>query len=136
MCIRDRLIRQLFGFNKIKDNTLLAQELRAFGKKFKDIKSVEEKLIQDDVNNKVEEPTPPITTVINEQESTAAELSQQADDTMGLDVDISDMFSSIDITGDNLSVPNMAAIRTGLTAAERTEFDRSLAAGETKIYCL
>lgn len=130
------LIRQLFGFNKIKDNTLLAQELRAFGKKFKDIKSVEEKLIQDDVNNKVEESTPPITTVINEQESTAAELSQQADDTMGLDVDISDMFSSIDITGDNLSVPNMAAIRTGLTAAERTEFDRSLAAGETKIYCL
>lgn len=130
------LIRQLFGFNKIKDNTLLAQELRAFGKKFKDIKSVEEKLIQDDVNNKVEEPTPPITTIINEQESTAAELSQQADDTMGLDVDISDMFSSIDITGDNLSVPNMAAIRTGLTAAERTEFDRSLAAGETKIYCL
>ena len=130
------LIRQLFGFNKIKDNTLLAQELRAFGKKFKDIKSIEEKLIQDDVNNKVEEPTPPITTVINEQESTAAELSQQADDTMGLDVDISDMFSSIDITGDNLSVPNMAAIRTGLTAAERTEFDRSLAAGETKIYCL
>lgn len=130
------LIRQLFGFNKIKDNTLLAQELRAFGKKFKDIKSVEEKLIQDDVNNKVEEPTPPITTVINEQESTAAELSQQADDTMGLDVDISDMFSSIDITGDNLTVPNMASIRTGLTAAERTEFDRSLAAGETKIYCL
>lgn len=130
------LIRQLFGFNKIKDNTLLAQELRAFGKKFKDIKSVEEKLIQDDVNNKVEESTPPITTVINEQESTAAELSQQADDTMGLDVDISDMFSSIDITGDNLTVPNMAAIRTGLTAAERTEFDRSLAAGETKIYCL
>lgn len=130
------LIRQLFGFNKIKDNTLLAQELRAFGKKFKDIKSVEEKLIQDDVNNKVEEPTPPITTIINEQESTAAELSQQADDTMGLDVDISDMFSSIDITGDNLIVPNMAAIRTGLTAAERTEFDRSLAAGETKIYCL
>lgn len=130
------LIRQLFGFNKIKDNTLLAQELRAFGKKFKDIKSVEEKLIQDNVNNKVEEPTPPITTVINEQESTAAELSQQADDTMGLDVDISDMFSSIDITGDNLSVPNMAAIRVGLTAAERTEFDRSLAAGETKIYCL
>lgn len=130
------LIRQLFGFNKIKDNTLLAQELRAFGKKFKDIKSVEEKLIQDDVNNKVEEPTPPITTVINEQESTAAELSQQADNTMGLDVDISDMFSSIDITGDNLSVPNMASIRTGLTAAERTEFDRSLAAGETKIYCL
>lgn len=130
------LIRQLFGFNKIKDNTLLAQELRAFGKKFKDIKSVEEKLIQDDVNNKVEEPTPPITTVINEQESTAAELSQQADDTMGLDVDISDMFSSIDITGDNLSVPNMASIRAGLTAAERTEFDRSLAAGETKIYCL
>jgi hypothetical protein len=130
------LIRQLFGFNKIKDNTLLAQELRAFGKKFKDIKSVEEKLIQDDVNNKVEEPTPPITTIINEQESTAAELSQQADDTMGLDVDISDMFSSIDITGDNLSVPNMAAIRTGLTAAERTEFDRSLAAGETKIYCI
>lgn len=130
------LIRQLFGFNKIKDNTLLAQELRAFGKKFKDIKSVEEKLIQDNVNNKVEEPTPPITTVINEQESTAAELSQQADDTMGLDVDISDMFSSIDITGDNLSVPNMASIRTGLTAAERTEFDRSLAAGETKIYCL
>ena len=55
---------------------------------------------------------------------------------MGLDVDISDMFSSIDITGDNLSVPNMASIRTGLTAAERTEFDRSLAAGETKIYCL
>lgn len=130
------LIRQLFGFNKIKDNTLLAQELRAFGKKFKDIKSVEEKFIQDDVNNKVEESTPPITTIINEQESTAAELSQQADDTMGLDVDISDMFSSIDITGDNLSVPNMAAIRTGLTAAERTEFDRSLAAGETKIYCL
>lgn len=130
------LIRQLFGFNKIKDNTLLAQELRAFGKKFKDIKSVEEKLIQDDVNNKIEEPTPPITTIINEQESTAAELSQQADDTMGLDVDISDMFSSIDITGDNLSVPNMASIRTGLTAAERTEFDRSLAAGETKIYCL
>lgn len=130
------LIRQLFGFNKIKDNTLLAQELRAFGKKFKDIKSVEEKLIQDDVNNKVEESTPPITTVINEQESTAAELSQQADDTMGLDVDISDMFSSIDITGDNLTVPNMAAIRTGLTAAERTEFDLSLAAGETKIYCL
>lgn len=130
------LIRQLFGFNKIKDNTLLAQELRAFGKKFKDIKSVEEKLIQDDVNNKVEEPTPPITTIINEQESTAAELSQQADDTMGLDVDISDMFSSIDITGDNLTVPNMASIRTGLTAAERTEFDRSLAAGETKIYCL
>ena len=130
------LIRQLFGFNKIKDNTLLAQELRAFGKKFKDIKSVEEKLIQDNVNNKVEEPTPPITTIINEQESTAAELSQQADDTMGLDVDISDMFSSIDITGDNLSVPNMASIRTGLTAAERTEFDRSLAAGETKIYCL
>lgn len=130
------LIRQLFGFNKIKDNTLLAQELRAFGKKFKDIKSVEEKLIQDNVNNKVEEPTPPITTVINEQESTAAELSQQADDTMGLDVDISDMFSSIDITGDNLTVPNMAAIRTGLTTAERTEFDRSLAAGETKIYCL
>lgn len=130
------LIRQLFGFNKIKDNTLLAQELRAFGKKFKDIKSVEEKLIQDDVNNKVEESTPPITTVINEQESTAAELSQQADDTMGLDVDISDMFSSIDITGDNLTVPNMAAIRTGLTTAERTEFDRSLAAGETKIYCL
>lgn len=130
------LIRQLFGFNKIKDNTLLAQELRAFGKKFKDIKSVEEKLIQDDVNNKVEEPTPPITTVINEQESTAAELSQQADDTMGLDVDISDMFSSIDITGDNLTVPNMASIRAGLTAAERTEFDRSLAAGETKIYCL
>ena len=130
------LIRQLFGFNKIKDNTLLAQELRAFGKKFKDIKSIEEKLIQDDVNNKVEEPTPPITTVINEQESTAAELSQQADDTMGLDVDISDMFSSIDITGDNLTVPNMAAIRVGLTAAERTEFDRSLAAGETKIYCL
>lgn len=130
------LIRQLFGFNKIKDNTLLAQELRAFGKKFKDIKSVEEKLIQDDVNNKVEELTPPITTIINEQESTAAELSQQADDTMGLDVDISDMFSSIDITGDNLSVPNMAAIRTGLTTAERTEFDRSLAAGETKIYCL
>lgn len=130
------LIRQLFGFNKIKDNTLLAQELRAFGKKFKDIKSVEEKLIQDDVNNKVEEPTPPITTIINEQESTAAELSQQADDTMGLDVDISDMFSSIDITGDNLTVPNMAAIRTGLTTAERTEFDRSLAAGETKIYCL
>lgn len=130
------LIRQLFGFNKIKDNTLLAQELRAFGKKFKDIKSVEEKLIQDDVNNKVEESTPPITTIINEQESTAAELSQQADDTMGLDVDISDMFSSIDITGDNLSVPNMASIRTGLTAAERTEFDRSLAAGETKIYCL
>lgn len=130
------LIRQLFGFNKIKDNTLLAQELRAFGKKFKDIKSVEEKLIQDDVNNKVEEPIPPITTIINEQESTGAELSQQADDTMGLDVDISDMFSSIDITGDNLSVPNMASIRTGLTAAERTEFDRSLAAGETKIYCL
>lgn len=130
------LIRQLFGFNKIKDNTLLAQELRAFGNKFKDIKSVEEKLIQDDVNNKVEEPTPPITTVINEQESTAAELSQQADDTMGLDVDISDMFSSIDITGDNLTVPNMASIRAGLTAAERTEFDRSLAAGETKIYCL
>lgn len=130
------LIRQLFGFNKIKDNTLLAQELRAFGKKFKDIKSVEEKLIQDDVNNNKVEPTPPITTVINEQESTAAELSQQADDTMGLDVDISDMFSSIDITGDNLSVPNMASIRTGLTAAERTEFDRSLAAGETKIYCL
>ena len=54
---------------------------------------------------------------------------------MGLDVDISDMFSSIDITGDNLSVPNMASIRTGLTAAERTEFDRSLAAGETQIYC-
>lgn len=130
------LIRQLFGFNKIKDNTLLAQELRAFGKRFKDIKSVKEKLIQDDVNNKVEESTPPITTIINEQESTAAELSQQADDTMGLDVDISDMFSSIDITGDNLSVPNMASIRTGLTAAERTEFDRSLAAGETKIYCL
>ena len=129
------LIRQLFGFNKIKDNTLLAQELRAFGKKFKDIQSVEEKLIQDNVDKQVEEPAPPISTVINEEVTTAAEASQQADDTMGLDVDISDMFSSIDIAGEDIIVPNMASVRAGLSMAERTEFDRSLAAGETQIYC-
>lgn len=129
------LIRELFGFNKIKDNTLLAQELRAFGKKFKDIKSVEEKLIQDNVDKQVEEPTPQITTIIDEQNVTAAEASQQADDTMGLDVDISDMFSSIDIAGEDIIVPNMASVRAGLSMAERTEFDYSLAAGETQIYC-
>ena len=129
------LIRELFGFNKIKDNTLLAQELRAFGKKFKDIQSVEEKLIQDNVDKQVEEPAPPISTVINEEVTTAAEASQQADDTMGLDVDISDMFSSIDIAGEDIIVPNMASIRAGLSMAERTEFDSSLAAGETQIYC-
>lgn len=54
---------------------------------------------------------------------------------MGLDVDISDMFSSIDITGEDIIVPNMASIRAGLSMAERTEFDHSLAAGETQIYC-
>ena len=129
------LIRQLFGFNKIKDNTLLAQELRAFGKKFKDIQSVEEKLVQDNADKQVEEPTPPISTIINEEVTTAAEASQQADDTMGLDVDISDMFSSIDIAGEDIIVPNMASVRAGLSMAERTEFDRSLAAGETQIYC-
>lgn len=129
------LIRQLFGFNKIKDNTLLAQELRTFGKKFKDIKSVEEKLIQDNVDKQVEEPTQPIETIINEQDITAAEASQQADDTMGLDVDISDMFSSIDIASEDIIVPNMASIRAGLSMAERTEFDSSLAAGDTQIYC-
>lgn len=129
------LIRELFGFNKIKDNTLLAQELRAFGKKFKDIKSVEEKLIQDNVDKQVEEPTQSIETIINEQDITAAEASQQADDTMGLDVDISDMFSSIDIAGEDIIVPNMASVRAGLSMAERTEFDSSLAAGDTQIYC-
>ena len=129
------LIRELFGFNKIKDNTLLAQELRAFGKKFKDIKSIEEKLIQDNVDKQVEEPTQPIETIINEQDITASEASQQADDTMGLDVDISDMFSSIDIAGEDIIVPNMASVRAGLSMAERTEFDSSLAAGDTQIYC-
>lgn len=129
------LIRQLFGFNKIKDNTLLAQELRAFGKKFKDIQSVEEKLVQDNADKQVEESTQSIETIINEQDITAAEASQQADDTMGLDVDISDMFSSIDIAGEDIIVPNMASVRAGLSMAERTEFDSSLAAGDTQIYC-
>ena len=76
-----------------------------------------------------------IETIINEQDITAAEASQQADDTMGLDVDISDMFSSIDIAGEDIIVPNMASIRAGLSMAERTEFDSSLAAGDTQIYC-
>ena len=130
------LLRELFGFNQIKDNTLLSQEFKAFGRKFKDIKSVQEKLTQDKVDEQVGEETPEATPIINEQESTAAELAQNADDTMSLDVDVSDMFSAIDITGNDLVVPNMNAIRAGLTAAKRTEFDRSLAAGETKIYCL
>ena len=99
------------------------------------IESVEEKLIQDNVDKQVEEPTQSIETIINEQDITAAEASQQADDTMGLDVDISDMFSSIDIAGEDIIVPNMASVRAGLSMAERTEFDSSLAAGDTQIYC-
>lgn len=130
------LLRELFGFNQIKDNTLLSQEFKAFGRKFKDIKSVQEKLTQDKVDKQVGEETPETAPIINEQESTAAELAQNADDTMSLDVDVSDMFSAIDITGSDLVVPNMNAIRAGLTTAERTEFDSSLARGETKIYCI
>lgn len=130
------LLRELFGFNQIKDNTLLSQEFKAFGRKFKDIKSIQEKLTQDKVDKQVGEETPGATPIINEQESTAAELAQNADDTMILDVDVSDMFSAIDITGSDLVVPNMNAIRAGLTTAERTEFDSSLARGETKIYCI
>lgn len=130
------LLRELFGFNQIKDNTLLSQEFKAFGRKFKDIKSVQEKLTQDKVDEQIGEETPEATPIINEQESTAAELAQNADDTMSLDVDVSDMFSAIDITGNDLVVPNMNAIRAGLTTAERTEFDSSLARGETKIYCI
>lgn len=130
------LLRELFGFNQIKDNTLLSQEFKAFGRKFKDIKSVQEKLTQDKVDEQVGEETPEATPIINEQESTAAELAQNADDTMSLDVDVSDMFSAIDITGNDLVVPNMNAIRAGLTTAERTEFNSSLARGETKIYCV
>lgn len=130
------LLRELFGFNQIKDNTLLSQEFKAFGRKFKDIKSVQEKLTQDKVDEQVGEETPEAAPIINEQESTAAELAQNADDTMSLDVDVSDMFSAIDITGSDLVVPNMNAIRAGLTTAERTEFDSSLARGETKIYCI
>ena len=130
------LLRELFGFNQIKDNTLLSQEFKAFGRKFKDIKSVQEKLTQDKVDEQVGEETPEAAPIINEQESTAAELAQNADDTMSLDVDVSDMFSAIDITGSDLVVPNMNAIRAGLTTVERTEFDSSLARGETKIYCI
>lgn len=130
------LLRELFGFNKIADNTLLAQEFKVFSKRFKDIQSIDQKLKQDKVDEQTQEEVPEPTVTINEQESTAAELAQNTDDTMSLDVDVSEMFSAIDITGDNIVVPNMNAIRAGLTTAERTEFDRSLARGETQIYCI
>lgn len=137
------LIRELFGFNKIQDNTLLAQEFKAFGQKFKDIDSVQQKVEQEAVDKETEESTD--TTVeetetvniptIDETENTIAELAQKADDSIILDTNADDMFSAIDITGDDIVVPNMNAIRAGLTSAERTEFDASLTTGETQIRC-
>lgn len=138
------LIRELFGFNKIQDNTLLAQEFKAFGQKFKDIQSVEQKLEQqvvdeqtEEVSDEVVEETPiEIETVNNIEEQTIGNLSQTADDTMTLDINDDDMFSAIDITSDNIVVPNMNSIRAGLNAAERAQFDTSLTTGETQIYCI
>lgn len=137
------LIRELFGFNQIQDNTLLAQEFKAFGQKFKDVDSVQQKIEQEAVDEVTEETTDTVVEetetinvpTINETESTAAELAQDADDSMTLDVNVDDMFSAIDITGDDFVVPNMNAIRAGLTSAERTEFDASLVTGDTQIYC-
>lgn len=142
------LIRELFGFNKIQDNTLLAQEFKAFGQKFKDIQSVEQKVEQQTIDEQlgeetteetVEETTPIVTEEITTpviEEQTIAEISQNTDDTMTLDINDDDMFSAIDITGDNIVVPNMNSVRAGLNASERTQFDASLATGDTQIYCI
>lgn len=139
------LIRELFGFNKIQDNTLLAQEFKAFGQKFKDVQSVQEKIEQQtiDVQNEEQVVTEETTEEIVEEtptdiieERTIAELSQETDDTMGLDVDVDDMFSAIDITNDGFIVPNMNAVRNGLNSSERAQFDASLATGDTQIYCV
>lgn len=134
------LIRELFGFNKIQDNTLLAQEFKAFSQKFKDIQSVEQKLEQQAVDKQTEEvveETPIETTSVNNiEEQTIGDLSQITDDTTTLDINDDDMFSAIDITGDNIVVPNMNSIRAGLNAAERAQFDASLATGDTQIYCI
>lgn len=134
------LIRELFGFNNIKDDTLLAQEFKAFGKKFNDIKSVEQKIEQQAVDAKVQEEVvveEPVVleTPINIDESTIADISQQTDDSLTLDIEDDGMFSAIDITNDGLVVPNMNSIRAGLTMSERTQFNASLASGETQIHC-
>lgn len=132
-----KLIRDLFGFGNIKDNTLLAQQLNAFSNEFKDNKSVEEKLQQEKVDEIIEETEDNfIKPTINKENNTIDAMASNTDDKNVIKTKRNKRrFSSIDI-GSTLTVPNMNSIRAGLTTAERTQFDASLATGETQIYCI
>lgn len=130
------LIRELFGFNKIQNNTLLAQEFKAFGQKFKDIKVVEQKIEQQTVDTNIKEDVPISNVTIDTSDAaTVSELFNDVGNNNEVIEDADDLFSAIDISNDGISVPNMNAVRAGLNTSERAQFDASLVTGETKIYC-
>lgn len=133
------LIRELFNFGSIKDNTLLAQEFKIFSKKFKDINNVEQNIQQKEIeetNNDIDKTIETLPKIeLDENNSTIDELASNATDKDVIDIDnIDDLFSSIDIDN-NIIVPNMASISSNLNMSERTKFNSLLDNGEIKIYC-
>lgn len=120
-----QVIRKLFGFEDIKDNTLLAQEFEIFSNNFKLNRNEESVVTEQEQSD-------------NEDSSYEDSDGYHYDDTDGtgdetFDEDYEDdsPYSAIQID----SVPNIVAVASQLSISERAEFDTLLDAGYIQMYC-
>ena len=145
-------IREVFGFEEIKDNSLLAKEFKLFAKNFNKDNKIETKPIieekvdieeetKEEIKEEVEliespaiEETPEIEDVEEVANNITDEdiINEDEDEDLGED----DLFeSAVDTDIKRIYTPSMSAVKTNLNASERLLYDDSLARGEINFAC-
>ena len=145
-------IREVFGFEEIKDNSLLAKEFKLFAKNFNKDNKIEAKPIIEEKTDIKEETKEEIKEEVELIESPSIEETPEIEDIEKVannitdedimnedeDEDLSedDLFASaIDTNIERIYTPSMSAVKANLNASERLRYDDSLARGEINFTC-
>ncbi len=146
-------IREVLGFDNIKDDTLLANEFKLFAKKFNDVdiakvevkeevKEEEKEVEEETVKEIVEEITDEKSEIQEIDETDIEEIANNINDEEISeieeydDLNADDLFdSAIDTNIERISVPSMSAVSNNLNSSERLRYDDSLARGEFNFSC-
>lgn len=145
-------IREVFGFEEIKDNSLLAKEFKLFAKNFNKDNKIETKPIieekvdieeetKEEIKEKVElieSPAIEETPEIEDVEEVANNITDEDIINEDEDEDLSedDLFeSAVDTDIKRIYTPSMSAVKANLNASERLLYDDSLARGEINFAC-
>lgn len=149
-------IREVFGFEEIKDNSLLAKEFKLFAKNFnkdnkvktkpiiKEKENVEEEQKEEQkeelkeevelIDSPIIEETPEVEDVEEVANNMTDEdiINEDENEDLGED----DLFeSAVDTDIKRIYTPSMSAVKANLNASERLLYDDSLARGEINFAC-